>query len=57
MYLNDSLVDFTRPVTVCINGREVFHGTVQPNLQAMVNSCIEFFDPFRVYPAAVEVAY
>ena len=57
VYLNDSLVDFTRPVTVCINGREVFHGTVQPNLQAMVNSCIEFFDPFRVYPAAVEVAY
>ena len=57
VYLNDSLVDFTRPVTVCINGREVFRGTVQPNLQAMVNSCIEFFDPFRVYPAAVEVAY
>ena len=57
MYLNQQLVDLNKPVTVIVNGRQVYRKIVQPSLQDMVNSCITYFDPFRVYPASVEVSY
>ncbi len=56
IYLNESLVDLQRPVTVWINHRKVFEGKVEANLKDMVASCQEFFDPCRIYPASVEVA-
>ena len=57
LYLNDALVDLSREVTVTVNGRRVFRGRVRPTLAAMVNSCATFFDPRRVFPAAVEVEW
>lgn len=55
VYLCDELVDLSRKVTLTVNGKKVFEGKVKPNLRNMVNSCALFFDPRRVYPAAIEV--
>ena len=55
LYLCNELVDLKKKVTVIVNGKQVFRGKLKPDLKHMVNSCAAFFDPRRVYPAAVEV--
>lgn len=55
VYLNDKLVNLNRPVILNVNGREAFRGKVQLDLRRMINSCAAFFDPERIYPAAIEV--
>ena len=55
IFLNDQLVDLNRPITVLVNGKEAFNGKVKLNTQNLVNSCAIFFDPARLYPAAIEV--
>lgn len=57
IYLNDKLVDLTRPVTVTANGKTVFKGKVKLLYENLVNSCAEFFDPDRIYPAAIKVDF
>lgn len=57
VYLNDQLVNLNKPVTVKINGKQVFRGVAKADLQAMVNSCAEYFDPCRIYPAAIDLDY
>lgn len=55
LYLNSSMFDVSKPLTVIVNGREVFKGKLKADLRNMVNSCAIFFDPARVFPYAVEV--
>lgn len=55
VYLNQNLVDFSKEVTVVVNNKQVFKGMLQSDVQHLVNSCATFFDPERVFPAAVEV--
>ena len=55
IYLNEQLVDLKVPVTIIVNGKQVFQGKVKANVKNMVNSCATFFDPYRIYPAAVEI--
>ena len=55
IYLNEKLFDLSKPVKVLVNGKEAFNGIVKPTLKAMVESCAEYFDPERVFPASVEV--
>jgi hypothetical protein len=55
IYLSEKLFDFTKPVKVVVNGNEVFNGMVTPTVKAMVESCAEYFDPERVFPAAITV--
>lgn len=57
IYLNDHLVNMSQPITIIVNGKEVYHGKVKSNMLDMVNSCTEYFDPYRVYPASIEVEY
>ncbi len=57
VYLCDQLVDLSKPVNITINGKKAFSGKVKASLQSMINSCAEYFDPYRVYPAYVELAY
>lgn len=45
----------SKPVKVIVNGKEKFNGKVKPSLKAFVESCAEFFDPERVFPASVTV--
>lgn len=55
IYLGPELVDLSREVTLTVNGRQVFKGILSANRKHMVNSCAAFFDPDRIYPAAIEV--
>lgn len=55
VYLNPELVDLSQKVTLTLNGKKVFEGKVKPDLRHLVNSCAIFFDPLRLYPAAIEV--
>ena len=57
VYLNDKLVNLNKEVTVIINGKKAFQGVVKANLKDMINSCVEYYDPYRVFPTAVEVSY
>ena len=53
IYLNNNLVDLSKPVSVRANGKLLFHGMVQPTLQDMVNSLATYYDPERIFPASV----
>lgn len=55
LFLNEDLFDLTQPVKVVVNGKEAFNGKVQPTIEAMVESCAEYFDPERVFPAKIDV--
>lgn len=56
IYLNNNLVDLSKPVIVKVNGAEKFNGIVELDTRNLVESCAIFYDPFRVFPAAVEVS-
>lgn len=55
VYLNNELVDLSKDVTLTVNGKTAFTGKVKTELKHLVNSCTTFFDPHRLYPAAIEV--
>ena len=55
LYIADEWIDFSKKVTLIINGKTAYHGKVKPNLKHLVNSCATFFDPERLYAAAIEV--
>lgn len=55
VYLNEKLVDLNKKITLTVNGKKAFQGVVKPELKHLVNSCATFFDPERLYPAAIEV--
>lgn len=57
IYLNSELIDMKKPVTVIVNGKELYRKNVKANLQDMINSCTEYFDPYRVFPASIEINY
>ena len=55
IYLNDELVDLSKPVTLTVNGKTAFNDNVGLDTKHLINSCGIFFDPERLYPAAIEV--
>ncbi len=55
IFLNEELFDFTKPVRIVVNGKDAFNGYVTLGVEAMVESCVEFFDPERVFPAMIDV--
>ncbi|MEG2556587.1 MAG: hypothetical protein RSA53_10925 [Odoribacter sp.] len=55
IYLCEELVNLNQPITLTVNGKKAFKGIVKPTLGHIVNSCATFFDPARLYPAAIEV--
>ena len=57
IYLNNELIDLNKPVTVIVNGKERLRKNVQANLRDMINSCTEYFDPYRVYPTSIDISY
>ncbi len=57
IYLNEQLVDMSKAVTLIVNGKQLYRGNVKPTLQDMINSCMEYFDPYRIFPASIEVSY
>lgn len=55
VYLCDELVDLRKEVVLTVNGQKVFEGKVKPDIRHLVNSCAAYFDPLRLYPAAIEI--
>ena len=55
IYLNDSLVDLSKPVVINVNGKRAFRGKLKPSVENIVNSCARYYDPARLYPVAVTV--
>ena len=55
LFLNEQLFDLSQPVRVIVNGKEAFNGKVKPTVEAMVESCAEYYDPERVFPAMIDV--
>ena len=55
IYLNSSLVDLNRPVNVIVNEKKYFSGKLKCTLDNMIESCAEYHDPRRIYPASVTI--
>lgn len=55
IFLNEDIIDLAKPVTITVNGHTTFNGKVKPCIKAMAESCALFFDPERVFPAAIDV--
>lgn len=55
IYLSSELVDLSKPVSVTVNGTERYHDTVTPDTRHLVESCALYFDPLRVFPAAIDI--
>ncbi len=55
VYLSPELVDMAQPVTLTVNGKTAFNDNVGLDTKHLINSCGIFFDPERLYPAAIEV--
>lgn len=55
IYLNEKEYDLSQPVKVVLNGKEIFNGMVGTDLKTMVESCAYFYDPERLFPAAIDV--
>lgn len=55
LYLHPKMVDFSKPVTVTVNGEMVFAKTVQTDVKTMLELVREFDDRGRVFHAAIEV--
>lgn len=55
LFLNEHLVDLSRPVTVIVNGRRVYQGTVRTGLDNLLRSASVFYDPERLFPAAIQI--
>lgn len=57
LFLDETLIDLGKKVTVTVNGREVFHGRVKCNVGNMMRSLAAFYDRERIFPAAVSIRY
>ena len=55
VYLCPELVNLDKEVTLTVNGKDAFIGIVKPQRKHIVNSCATFFDPARLYSAAIEI--
>jgi predicted esterase len=55
VFLNRSLVDLNRRITLVANGKTVFSGKVVENEASIVNSCAAFGDPRRLFTAQINV--
>lgn len=56
LYLDETMIDLSRPVTVMVNARKAFVGRLHPDMACMVRSIATFYDPERIFPTAVTVS-
>lgn len=55
LYLNDALVDLSRPVTIVTNGTTSFEGAVTPSTRTLLREARLRQDPRMLFPATVSV--
>jgi flagellar motor switch protein FliM len=49
------MLDLDKPVTVIVNGRQVFNGSVGRKASHMADDIARHGDPGRVFPARIEL--
>ena len=57
VFLSEDMLNLRLPVTVRINGRNAFYGTPRCDVRSMLRSVATFYDPERIFPAAIDVKY
>ena len=55
LYLNDQMIDFSRPVTVVVNRRTAFDGMLKRGMQRMLNDQLFLGRGWRYYSAALDI--
>ncbi|MCY4131348.1 MAG: hypothetical protein OXF39_01730 [Nitrospira sp.] len=55
LFLNDTLIDFSGPVTVATNGRTSFHGPVAPRVETLLSDARRRQDVDRLFPAQLTI--
>lgn len=55
LFLNDRMVDMTKPVTVITNGALSFEGTVTPSLEVLLRQARQRQDPRQLFPVHLTV--
>ena len=55
LYLSPDLVNLDQEVTVYVNGEKAYEGKPQLRMEHLINSCMVFTDPQRLFPAAVTI--
>ena len=55
VHLDDRLLDLDQPVTVTLNGKQVFSGRVERLASNMADDIARHGDPGRVFPARLEI--
>lgn len=56
LFLNDTLIDFTKPLTVVTNGRLSFEGIVSPSLETLLRQARLRQDPERLFSVHLTIA-
>ncbi len=56
LYLNDALVDFTKPVTVVTNGKVTHEGLVTPSVERLLREARTRRDRRQLFPAVVTIS-
>ncbi|MEO5714380.1 MAG: hypothetical protein ABIT37_12910 [Luteolibacter sp.] len=55
VHLDDQLLDLDKPVTVMLNGQQVFSGTVERKLANIAGDIVRHGDLGRIFPARLEL--
>lgn len=55
IYLNEEMVDLSRPVRIVVNDKEYYNDLLVPDVSHMAQSAACFYDPRRVFPVAFDV--
>jgi hypothetical protein len=56
-YLNDQIIDFTKPVILSINKHEKFHKVVKPNLDEMLKDQLFLGRGWRYFTVVLDVDF
>lgn len=56
LFLNNQLIDFSKPLTVATNGRLSFSGTVSPSVETLLRQARLRQDPLQLFPVHLTIA-
>lgn len=56
-YVNDQMIDFSKPVTLSINGKVRYEGVLKPNLDEMLKDQLFLGRGWRYYTAVMDVDF
>lgn len=56
VYLNQTLVDLARPISIVTNGRVSYEGSVAPSVETLLRDARARRDPHRLFPVVLTIA-